>query len=533
MGQPPESAVPLGKRRIDLIYKGKFDTFYGGIPDDIRIQSGELAASVQHFDIFTNPKRLVPFRNMIDDGEDLAFAIINFLYANSVHYGQGVVSSTTKNKIFYKNSDPITGTWTAAASGSSSGGARNDKLFKEFHNYIYLAAAGTNRIQYFGDITGSPSFNETAFSLDGSGLSLPTAQAIITSDDLLLVPCANSMVVKDGAGSGPTNAWSVGLTLPSDQTIVDHCEFGDMVAIGTQPVNGFPGGKNSKVHLWDKKSTDVSQTIDFGEGSLYHLENIEGTLVAILTIGGNTFFGIKPKLVVRQWTGGTKANVIKEIQADNNTTIQLYGNNCKIKKGNILIFPVSMTINGLAYLQFMSFGRKNANYPFALQFDRKIDDDRTVSAVQGAAALGDYIFVGHNSDGSVNRTNDQNQFGVGDDICTAAFITPKITGLGEVPDSHRKNKNLVLVGVLTAPLVSGNIVKLYYRKDGDTSWTLIRTYSYGDDATGMGFEQGVDANGDSFPNFREVQFKATSNGGAEILSVLYGWKLAGAEAVSE
>ena len=517
----------------DTIYKDKFDSFFAGIPDDIRILTQGASAVVQHFDIFTNPKRLTPFRNMVAD-ENTTYEIVNFLWANSVLYGQGVVAASAKNKIFYKATDPITGSWTAASSGESASGARGTLLFKEFYNYIYLAAAGNPRISYYGDITGVPTFNETAYDLNGAGVGMPTAAGLITSDDLLLVPCGRYMVKKDGAGAGPTSNWSVALTLPANQTIVDQVEFGDLVAIATIPAAGYGGNNPSRVHLWDKVSPDVSATIDFGEGNIYVLDNMEGTLVGLINVGGQNTFGIRPRLVVRQWTGGTKADVIKEVQVDNATSFTVYGSNVKAKKGNKLVFGIQMTINGVAYHQLMALGRKNASYPYALAFDRLVDNDVAITSIQGLGDLGDYYFVAHNANGSVNRVNDQNSYGTGGTLATSVFITPKINGENQLQDASRWNKSMVMGGIITAPLTTGQSVSLYYRKDGDTSWTLVRTYSYGDDTPGMGFESGtIVGTGMGFDNFKEAQFKAIGNGGAEILAVPYAWKLAGADVISE
>lgn len=513
----------------DTIYKEQFDTFYGGIPDDMR-SAGNGYGIAQHFDIFTNTKRISPYRNMVDDmGGNEAYTIINFLYANSKTYGQGVVSGSGKNKIYEKSSDAITGSWGASSSGESSGGARNEHLFSEFHNYIYTAAAGSNRIQYYGDITGTPSFNETAFSLT----NLPTAPGLITGDDILIVPCRNIIVKKDGAGSGPTDAWSEALTLPSDRNCVDRCEYQDLVALATAPISGYGGSKNSIVYLWDKYSTDPKQRIDFGEGSIVLIEEIEGELVGIINVGGSTSFGIKPRLVIRKWSGGSKANVYKEIQADSGTTLTIYDARVKARDGNKLIFGAKITIDGTTYDQLFAFGRKNANYPQALTLDRKIDNDNALtSGIQSIGKLGDYFFAAHNSDGSVNRTNDQNAYGADATLNTSTFQTPRFNGENKVQDAARRYKVLTMAGVVCKALTSGQSISLYFRKDGDSSWSLVRTYSYGDDTAGMGFEAGKMNDATDFANYKEGQFKATSNAGAVVYEIVYAWKLAGADVIS-
>jgi len=58
-----------------------------------------------------------------------------------------------------------------------------------------------------------------------------------------------------------------------------------------------------------------------------------------------------------------------------------------------------------------SFGRKNVNYPFALNLD--IEDSTlnnggnvTSSGIQGFGTAGNYFFIAHSGDGSIDKTND-------------------------------------------------------------------------------------------------------------------------------
>lgn len=517
----------------DTIYKEKIDVFYGGMPDDIRIQKPELSFISQHLDTWINPKRLTPYRNMVED-QNTAYEIILFAYANSILYGLGIKTGA-QAKIYQKATDPITGSWAASTSGEAGGGSRSTTTFIPYHNYLYGGRTSTGSVWAYGDLTGTPSFTDSAYT----GAGIPTAQGIVTSDDLLLLPCSNMIAKKDGAGSGPTTNWSVGITIPSDYTIADLEEWGDQVAIFARPVNTSLFGQTSKIFLWDKVNPDPTQVIDLGEGDVYIGANLEGVLVAVLSVGASTSFSLKDRLIVRQWTGGSQASVVKEIAADPGVShLVIYGNHAKVKDGNRIVFAMKIVLDGVTYNQLFAIGRKTSAYPLALQGDRLVDNDTALTGnIQGIGKLGGYYFISHNQDGSVNRTNDQ----VAYTNATGAYITAKLNGESKVQDSARRRKVLKMAGLLTAPLTTGQSVSLYYRTDSNSSWTLIRTYAYGDDAAAvptlipanMGFEAGKQNDGADFQNYKEMQFKGTATGGAEITAFLWAWGFAGADTVSE
>lgn len=520
----------------DTIISEIINAFYGGISADRGIQQLETFGISQHFDTFSSPQKMTPYRAMEED-QNTSYEIIKVLYANSNVFGFGVVSGSGKVEVYKKNSDPITGSWAQMTHGADAGGARFKNCFLSFHNYAYGGAAGT-RI-WACDLTDVAAFTSTAYS----GAGEPVCNGIVTTDDFLIIPCASGIARKDGAGSGPTSNWSTFSIVPSSHTPVDICEIGDIVAIFAKPASGSLG-VNSKIFLWDKVSQDPSQVIDLGNGDVVIGDEIEGELVAVIQVGGGTTFSIDPKLVVRSWSGGSKAQVAIEIPADSGTsTLSILGNHTKVKDGNKVIFGLSITLDGASYTQLATLGRKTPVYPLALTLDRLVDNDTALTgSIQGVGKAGDYIWVGHNGDGSLNRTNDQAVY----TNATAVYISQKVNGETRVRDAARRKKVLKSAGILCEKLTSGQSVSLYYRTDGATSWTLIRTYAYGDDALespaivpgNVGFEAGVaDVNGDGtslldFVNYHECQFKATATGGAEIMGIPYSWQFAGSEVSS-
>ncbi len=506
------------------MYKDKIDVFYGGIADDPRIQKPEVFQIAQHFDIWTYPKQLVPYRAMEDDTTDSTYRIVLFEYLNSILFGFGIVPASAKVKIYQKATDNITGSWTASTSGEDSAGTRFAKCFRAFHNYLYGGSSGT-RIWAYGDVTSSPSFTQTAYS----GAGEPVCQGIVTTDDFLIIPCSGGIAKKSGAGSGPTDTWSVFNLIPSGYTVTDLCESGDFVIFLGKPTSGVG---NSKGFIWDKRSTDLTDVIDFGHGAGLILDEIEGEVICISNVNGGTAYSIKSKMVVRAWAGGNKSRVLFEIEGDVGTSsLSIYGSHCKFKDGNRLIFGVLLIIDGTTYNQFFAIGRKTANYPLAFTFDRLVNNDTALTnTIDGCFKLGDYVFVAFNADGSIKRTNDQAVF----TNATPIYITQKLTGEAQAgEDARRKRKTLNMAGLLFKSLGDGKTISLYYRVDATTTWTLIRTVTGDDAVLSMGFEAGIENDGSDFKNYKELQFKVQCTGGAVPTAVIYSFNVEDADIQSE
>lgn len=498
------------------------NAFHKGISDDERIQDLAFCTMSKHFDIFTHPKRLVPFRNM-EASQNTDYIIHNFLYTNSQIYGLGVVEGSSKTKIYERTGGLITGSWTASTGGEDGSGARDTKCFIHYKNWIFGLAASA-RIWGWGDITGTPSFTATALNLTSFS---NTCQGLVTTDDLLLIAHDNKISVKDG-GSSATDNWSLArLTLPDIYIITDMEERGDLVAIACRPKDI---GGTSKVFLWNKIDDDVVDVIEWGEGDLYILGDVDGELVGISSVASASSFAISPKLVVRKWAGGRKSAVVKEIETDDTDVfkvVTVYGNHTKIKDGNKLIFGLKIRLNGITYWDLWAFGRKGIGYPFALAPMIEPDNDTIITQLNGCIKIGNYFIIAHNS-GEVNFSQDQSSSF--NNTAPSEYITQKITGEKWWKNSHRKNKVLRMAGILTAPLPSGTTASLYYRTDENTAWTLIVTSDTDDDIVK---EVGqADGNVD-FLHCKELQFKAESTGGAEIIGIIFSLELLDADVEEE
>lgn len=476
------------------------EDFNGGISDDPRKTSNKEFQITKHFDIFTNPKRLTPYRSLEADTEtsvsatDLKqYAVKDFLYASASAklYGLGTTGGGL-TKIVQK-ADATTGLWTLPSSSEGNGAVQNG-CFVEYKDYLW-GFQGTTQVWKWGLLSGTPSITNSAGTV---GTITSVAQGVIAKDDNLYLPY-NNKIARVTSGGTVTDAV---LTLPTNLKITSICNFGNYLAIGCSPVASFNGV--SKVFLWNLTSTDVTESIDWGEGDLRILETIEGLLVGVTDRYLNNAVGAgKGSMIVQVYSGGSP-QVVKEVftQALTNKTIPL----SKSVKNNRVFWAAKIMTNtaGTTYNEGLwSFGRKNSGYLYALTLDI-VDENVNTSGIQAFGTAANYFFIGHSADGSVDKTND---------AATYAFTSiyeSQIINAGDV-DS---DKTLRSCKVSFRALAAGETVTLKYRLDGATSWTTIGTASTDGDISHTFLN--IESTGDAFASGREYEFRIESTGGAEI-----------------
>ena len=145
----------------------KQNNFSGGISDDPRNPSSSQFVITKHFDIFTNPKKLIPYRSFETDTNDGSTAtgmkqyyVKDFLYDSSSAklYGLGQTGAGL-TKIVYKSS-ATTGNWTLPSSSEGNGAVQNGCLV-EYKNYLW-GFQGTAQVFKWGLLSGTPSITNSA-----------------------------------------------------------------------------------------------------------------------------------------------------------------------------------------------------------------------------------------------------------------------------------------------------------------------------------------------------------------------------------
>ncbi len=561
-----------------------------GISDDPRAISQNGFTVTKHFDIFTNPNRLTPYRSFEADTEtsvsstDLKqYFVRDFLYASasSKLYGLGQTGAGN-TKILYK-AVAESGLWTVPANSEGNGAVKNGCLL-EYKDYLW-GFQGTTQVFKWGLLSGTPSITNsqgtvgtvyntiTAISVVAGGtlynindilyieggtggtaiVTAVSAGGIVTAVTIVepgynystgtkntgtssstgtgctigvttvantsatISTVAQGIIAKDDNGyifynnivvriypSGTVQDQA--LVLPTNLKITSACNFGNYMAIACSPTSIYNG--TSKVFLWNLYSPDVQEVIDWGEGELRILDNVEGMLVGVTDRYLNNASGAgRGSMIIQGYSGGSP-QVLKEVFTSALTGITMPQS--KAIKNNRLFFAAKIKTNdaGTEYNEgIWSFGRKNSQYQFALNLDY-IDENVTTSGIQSFGVAGNFFFIAHSGDGSVDKTNDMASYTM------TSVLETQILNFGEVDN----DKRLDSFKVSFRKLATGESVVLKYKVDDATSFTTIGTFNTVGALSHTFLRE--EANSVDFKSGREFKFRIESTGGAEIID----WK---------
>lgn len=492
-------------------YTTKITRFDGGMTTVLRNAASNEARLIKHFDNFSKKHALIPYVNTeSNDGGSLTQAtnkIQNFLMYGSKLYGLGVQTSDSTKAVIFENTAPQNASW--AISSGSVPSAQNTTLFnmfKEYQGIIYYSNA-----QGLGsyNISGA-SYNETARAIAGI---TSISQGLVHSKDSIFYfgyTTSSAVIIGKYDNSTWTNA---ALTISTtNYKVIDLCEYGNYIAIALQPTrNGF----NSVVLLWDRDSSvsTLSEAIDWGNNTLYAIENIDGYIIGVAVQGNisNTAIWKLPKLIFKQYGGGGAVQ-FKEIQLQSFSTIQ-----GKQKINNRLYFAIQATSlidsqnvgTTNDYSGVWSVGRSGINDPFTVNFDRSAANSGVVlfndgsNPFGGFIIAGDYVYISHYVSSTATLTKSNSTDGTYSAIST--YESPYFATVDSAT-----TKKLIGVTLTYEKIPTSGSVSLYYRADGSTSWTLIFTDST---ATSTSHDAvNIESTGVTLPQYSEIEFQIISKG---------------------
>jgi hypothetical protein len=473
------------------------NNFSGGVSDSPREDNGSKFQICRHFDVFTDPTKLTPYRSLEADqtasvSNDMkAYLVQDFLYHSSSAklFGLGQTGGGL-TKIVQK-ADATTGNWTLPATSEGNGAVKNGCLV-EYKDFLF-GFQGTNQIFKWTIAT-----NTIANSASTTGVTITSVAQGLVFEDYLYLPYNN----KIWRATDATTFSDAYLTLPTNFKITSLTAYGKYIAIAVAPISTFNGV--SKVLLWDGTSTEIQESIDWGEGELRILETIEGMLVGVTDRYLNNSSGAgRGSMIIQVYQGGAP-QVVKEVftQALTGKTIPL----SKAVKNNRLFWAAKIMDNssGTLYKEgIWSFGRKNVNYPFALSLD-VIDENINTSGIQAFGSAANFFFITHSGDGSIDKTNDSAVY------TFSSIYESQVFNFGDV-DS---DKTLLSLKVSFRKLVSGETLTAKYRVDGASAWTTIGTYNTVDTLSKTFLN--IESTGLPFASGREYEIRLESTGGLEI-----------------
>lgn len=505
------------------IYEQKITKFAGGISDDVREPNSIVAALIKHFDIFSNPYRLTPHRSMEAEASTVSVADLKTYDLRNFQLGtNGKMFALGKDTNGYpqimQKTDPTTGTWSAPAT-STGNAARIVGCFIEWASAFWFLQ-GTNQIAKW--VIGSTITNSV--STTGSTITT-TAQGVVFGDNLFIP--YNNKILKVSAAGAVTD--DVTPALPSDMRITSLVVWGNYIMIGMAygtSATASPTGR-SKVYQWDGSSTTVfNDIIDWGEGALMCLGNIEGMICGISnkyleTPSGLTSLAIGAgSMVIRLWGGGVP-RVMKEIVGNQVVTLGRMLQEVVIKSNKMywvasVPFNQSTSTESTYHLGIWCFGRKNINSNFSLSLDYIVDSvvDTSNFRIVSFGAAGGYWFINHSADGSVHKTDDASNFSETSVYETQIFNNEDVS----------ETKKLIGVSVMNVALPSGTTITCAYRKDEETSWTTIFTNTTANSISKSAIN--INSSGANLPEWKEIQFRITVTGGkGEITGLKFKYEI--------
>lgn len=473
---------------IPIEYPGSISSFSGGLVDDLREPQTDRFGITQHFDIFSNPFRLTPYRDTVAEADATSaahlatFDLRHFrLGSNGKMYALGTDGSGHA-QVFQKT-DPTTGTW-APGTTAISAAARVTGCFIEWQGAFWFFT-GTNKLSSWNFTTHT--FTDAAATL---GTSITTvAHGVVGADDNLYL-FYNNMVVRV-APDGSTVTDDVLENLPSDMRITSACNYGTYISIvmayGTSATSS-PTGK-SKMFVWDMvTSTTVNDAVDLGEGAAMVCGNIEGRVCVVSNKYMETPSGLTSlsagygSIVIRLWSGA-QAVVMKEIMANQAVTLGRFIQDVVVKDNkmywvmSVPLAPDSTATESTYNLGIWAFGRKNTAMKFAVTLDTiEAAVDPANYYITSFGAAGNYFFINHSSSNSITKTANTATY-----TNTAFYESAIFNFIFGLRHRHISDssflKQLKGVSLTFDPLPAGATAILKFRKDSDTAWTQIFTYT--------------------------------------------------------
>ena len=489
--------------------KISINEFYGGLSDDVRQRSGILASNISHFDIWSNPFRLTPFRSMEAADAAAGSNIRNFFFGTGGKmYAIGVNSAApTKMRLFSSDWEDFTSWTTAGTSGTEivvTGVGGFSECLIEYKDYLWgIHGSAMNKIWKYGPLSGAPTYTEvnetTANTYTRCG------GAVIGKDDNLYIVLSsatrNDLIKISSAGTHSIAS----IVLPATDKSICLALYGDFLAIGLiNPAETSVNNLLSKIKLWDYVSADPSDTIICPDGALVAMGNVEGQLITVHRLF-RTGFGVANYTQVGI-VNGSQVNIFKVIPnlIPTSSRSQVYSGNLYFGGRHSSDYEKS---------GIYAVGRPNSQYPLGVTMEYQAVSTGTTnpSLINGFYIVDDYMWLSHSSD---NVTKTFNSATWGNTSILETQINPKMF------DEHfHITKNLRGVRINYVSLASGTIV-VDYKVDGGAYTTIFTKTT----ATGeTSFEKITDTNGAQFTEGREYQFRFKSTNGVEITGFEYDY----------
>lgn len=498
--------------------KAIINRFDGGMAEDLRTTANNQCASSVNFDISTNPHKLKPFSDPVAETHasgpitDYAItdvAVLNISGTTPTVYGMGRASSVSTNVAIFKKSSTsdVTAQWSASLASS---GVRSPGTLLGY----YDTTASADKLYFvnggaFGVFT-DPSTIGTAGSLVGPYTTnlypKPYRHPI---DNTVYAGSANKVYKFDAVAYTSTTLLH---TFGANFEVQSFTEWGNYLAIAGRY---FGRDKKSVVYLSNRvlPNDGAQQVIDWGEGSLVAVENIDGYIVGISyteDVGGYSTVN-SYKLYIKVWNGG-EVQTVKEIETRRTDEIKIW----KAKHDNKLYFGYDTDRS------IYVVGRNKLGEWFVTG-DRYFTPTGSyiTGTFNGLSFVGDVAFMAYQDGGTTGYLTRQ---GTGSTYALTSYYNTTINPNMEV--SHRTlRKQLKSVRIAYTAEANNGTVGIGFRQDSQSaSFTSIVSNT---EATSGEYVIHADMaeSGEAFDEGYEFQFQFTSTGRVSIKQFEYEYDI--------
>ena len=504
-----------GKRGMKTVV---ISNFSGGMVGDLHDTRPNVCRTCQHFDVFTNPHSLIPhYTAEVGDASANTQKIKNYAFDGTTLFGYGLETSAGTNSYIYSRTTFTGSTWTAVKNVQREQGDAYYPFFTYYRKVGKLFGVGGGRY-IWSYAPGTDTLANEAQDLGAASYTTVSNGVVHSKDDCLYFGYNNKIAKNNN------DTWTpVALTLPSQYVITSICEYGDFLAIACR----HQGTGNSRVFLWDRDetTTTLSGSVDWEQGDIYSLEELEGYLVGVSFEGftGTANVG-QSRTVFRHFSGTGGAVQFAEFTGFGQTpTIQasLY----KGKARHRILFPAVINIGGAAGNQvagkkgIWAITKTSSGFAVVQEYSY-LNNTPDNGTMYGILQIGDILFASY-TDNSTHYT-DKTDDAV---VYTQTSVYETVANPEMEAADRIRLKNLHAIAVTARRLVSGEQIVVKYKVDGGTfSSAVITKTSSSPDTDLIAYEAIVNVAGTAKKG-REFEFRIESTGGAEVTSLAYQFEV--------
>jgi len=496
--------------KMGKIYQQEINKFRSMTPNIRLANSNECALSC-HFDIFRNGL-LSPNRDYIalTDGNE---KITRFIYAKNDDAGYsiygmgdalGYTGGTTGNTAIYeKTIGTATLDWTDLFKTAK---VKESSVFFEYKDIAYGWHGGTHLWSL--TLTGTQTLSETYKAIAYTNVAQPIHHK---GDDCAYFFEDNNVhrlndTTFDGGTLTPV------LVLPTNMKIVGGASYGIYLAIVCSPIE--PGTTNSVMYLWDRDSslTTISAKIDLGFGEAVHVSESEnGGIWITQQVNASTAMGsYNNSIAIKYYNGSLYSFELPNgTETEYFSEIKLFGNPQEDR--NTFYFPARFITRLAAETRNVIFATRWISGRIEIVADQEITGITANQNINGIFSLRGHWLISYNTAAKNLVTYSSSVYP------TATYESPIVLG-----ENVSLQKKLIGITVDTSPLPIAGQVLLYYRKDEETAWTLIFTNTTDNSISHSAVN--IESSGATLPQFKEIQFKIESKGGAEITKIKFKYE---------